>query len=115
MRIIGIEGMSTREINEELTRGGKFVSYQYCISLLFVTFKRNSDIYFVRSYEKAAAKGLGFTALSLLMGWWGIPWGPIHTISCITTNFNGGKNVTSEVLSTSRATTVSASPRVSLG
>jgi hypothetical protein len=45
MKIHGIEGMTTNEINEELHRGAKFVLYQYCISVLVMTFKRGTDVF----------------------------------------------------------------------
>jgi hypothetical protein len=41
---------------------------------------------------------LPFTLLSLVLGWWGIPWGPIYTIQSVVINFQGGKDVTKEVL-----------------
>jgi hypothetical protein len=43
-------------------------------------------------------KGLGWTALTVLLGWWGIPWGPIRTIQCLITNLSGGKDITREVI-----------------
>ena len=45
----------------------------------------------------AIAKGLPWTGLSLLAGWWGIPWGPIWTIQALVTNLRGGKDVTAEI------------------
>lgn len=98
MKINGIEGMSRQDVQSEIERGGKFVFYQYCISLFIITFKRPTDIYFVKSGESAVAKGLPYVGLSLLMGWWGIPWGPIYTVTSLVTNFKGGKDVTDEVL-----------------
>ena len=86
------------DIHAEIQRGGKFVIYTYCISVLIMTFKRSSDIYFIRGGENAVVKGLGFSALSFLLGWWGIPWGPIWTIGSFITNFGGGKDVTGEIL-----------------
>jgi hypothetical protein len=74
------------------------VIYQYCLSLLVITFKRSSKIYFISHEENAVVKGLPFTLLSLLLGWWGIPWGPIYTIQSIWLNFKGGRDVTKEVL-----------------
>lgn len=97
-KILGIEGMSTAELNQELERGGKFVIYQYCISILVMTFKRPSDIYFIRSGESGLTKGLGFTMISLFLGWWGFPWGPIYTIGSLFTNLTGGKDVTEAVV-----------------
>ena len=98
MEIKNIEGLTTDQINRELESGGKFVIYQYTISILVMTFRRSSDIYFIRSDESATVKGLGFTFLSLILGWWGIPWGPIYTIGSIFNNLSGGKDVTSEII-----------------
>ena len=98
MKINGLENMTGSDLRTELDRGAKFVIYQYCISVLIMTFKRPSDIYFIRAGESAVTNGLGFTILSLVFGWWGIPWGPIYTIQALATNFQGGKDVTQEVL-----------------
>src|SRR5690242_19854063 len=98
-KIIGMEGIQTgTQLQQEIASGAKFVVYQYCISVLVMTFRRPSGIYFVRAEESRVMKGLGFTLLSLLLGWWGIPWGPIFTIQALWTNFNGGKDVTQAVL-----------------
>lgn len=98
-KIIGLEEIqSGSHLQMELKQGGKFVVYQYCISILVMTFRRSSGIYFIRSGESTVVKGLPFTLLALLFGWWGIPWGPIYTITSIWTNFNGGKDVTQEVI-----------------
>jgi hypothetical protein len=43
-------------------------------------------------------KGLPFSLLSLFLGWWGIPWGPIYTVQALWVNFSGGKDVTREIL-----------------
>ncbi len=102
MKIIGLKGMTTDEINFELQRGGKFVLFQYCVSVLVVTFKRASAIYFLKSGENAIVKGLRFTAISLIAGWWGFPWGPIYTVHSLVTNLRGGKDITSQVLATAQ-------------
>ena len=99
-KIVGLEEIkSGAELQQELQQGGKFVMYQYCISILILTFKRSSNIYFIRHEENAIVKGLPFTLLTLVLGWWGIPWGPIYTIQSIWVNFQGGKDVTKEVFS----------------
>ena len=69
MKILGIEEMDGERLGFELQRGGRFVVYQYCISLIIVTFRRPSDVYFVRTGESAIAKGLVFSLISLLLGW----------------------------------------------
>ena len=98
MKIIGIEGMGNLELRTELQKGGKFVTYPYVISILVMTFKRSSNIYFIKTGESAIVRGLPFTLLSLLVGWWGIPWGIIYTIQTLITNLGGGQDITAQVL-----------------
>lgn len=98
-KINGIENMSGSELSLELQKGGRFVVYEYCISLLVITFFRSSNITFVKADENGMVKGLGFTFLTFLLGWWGIPWGPIRSIQALITNFKGGKDVTDHVVS----------------
>ena len=42
-------------------------------------------------------RGLPWTLLTLLAGWWGIPWGPIYTIQSLVVNLKGGKDVTASL------------------
>ena len=105
MKIHGVEGMTSQQLAAEVSRGGKFVIFQYCFSIVLMSFKRRSDIYFVKSTENAAVKGLKFTLLSIVLGWWGLPWGIIFTVQTLATNLGGGKDVTQPVLATLNAAT----------
>lgn len=107
-QIKGLEGMTSDQINRELERGGRFVMYQYCISIIIMSFRRNSSIYFIRGGESGVGKSLGFSLLTFLLGWWGIPWGPIYTIGSLVNNFKGGKNVTQEVIASINSTAEAA-------
>lgn len=98
MDIKGIDGMSVGELQDQIRQGGKFVIYSYCISILVMTFKRSSDIHFLRSGDSAVLAGLPYTLLSLFLGWWGIPWGFIYTPMALVQNLGGGKDVTVEVM-----------------
>jgi hypothetical protein len=106
--IKNLEGLSAEEINFELSNGAKFVIYTYCISIVIMTFKRSSDIYFIKSNESSIKNGLIFTLISAVLGWWGFPWGPIYTIGAFVTNFGGGKDVTQEVLASLNAANAQA-------
>jgi hypothetical protein len=103
MKIIGVEGLTNEQVNDEVGRGGRFVMYQYCISVLVMTFKRPSNIYFMKAGERSFGKGIGFSLMTLLLGWWGIPWGPIYTIQSLWVNFSGGRDVTKEIMAQSAA------------
>jgi hypothetical protein len=98
MRIQGIDGMSREQVQFEVQRGGRFVYYYYCFSVLILTFRRPTDIYFLKTGDNAVVKGLPWTLLTLLAGWWGIPWGPIYSVQSLVVNLRGGKDVTPEIL-----------------
>ena len=97
-QIRGLEGLTVEQLNFELQGGARFVVFEYCISLLVVTLKRSSGVVFVRKEDSPVRQGLGYSLCSLLLGWWGIPWGPIYTISTLVTNLRGGRDVTRAVV-----------------
>jgi len=92
--IRGIEGLSPAEVLNEVDRGGRFVVYSYALSFLIVTLRRRSDIHFLRAGEGAIGPSAPYTLVSLLFGWWGIPWGLIYTPAAIFENLSGGVDVT---------------------
>jgi len=94
----GVEGLSTEPGERRASARGQFVIFHYCISVLILTFKRPSPIFFIRAGESPHGKHIGYTLLSLVAGWWGIPWGPIFTIGSVFTNLSGGKDVTQSVM-----------------
>ena len=74
-------------------REGRVVYYEYCISLVFLTLRRPSGLYHLRPGERGVLKGLPYAALSLLCGWWGIPWGLVYTPLTLWTDLTGGVEV----------------------
>lgn len=99
MNIVGIEGLTNADVDAEVRKGARFVVYGYCISVLVMTFRRSSNIHFVRAGESRVVKGLPYTLLSLFLGWWGLPWGFIYTPMVLIENLGGGRDVTQQVLS----------------
>lgn len=97
--IKNVENLSVRDIQELVSQGGKFVVFEYCISLVLMSFQRTSSIYFIRPDEGTISSSIPYSLLSFFLGWWGIPWGIIYTFGALYTNFSGGKDVTYEVMS----------------
>lgn len=97
-KIVGLDGLTGDRLTHEVQLGARFVVFQYCISALVMSFKRSSDIHFLRAGESSATKALPYCLLSLVAGWWGIPWGPIWTVSTTYRNLAGGLDVTRDVL-----------------
>jgi hypothetical protein len=97
MKIRGIEKLTWREIDAKLAAGYRFVHYEYCISLVLLTIRRPSSIFLLKPGEKGVVHGLPYVLLSLLLGWWGLPWGVIYTPAAIFLNLGGGHDVTTKV------------------
>lgn len=93
-----LEHIHPQELIDELHRGGRIVIYDYCISLIVISFQRSSEPVLVRAGESAVMRGMPYTLLSLLVGWWGIPFGIIFTLMSLFTNLRGGKDITDEYM-----------------
>jgi hypothetical protein len=97
MRIRGAENLTPAQLAAELAAGGRLVLYEYCISLIVLTLRCPTDVYLLRPGEGGVWRGLPYTVLSLLLGWWGIPMGVLYTPLVLLTNLSGGCDVTDEV------------------
>lgn len=97
MRIRGAEHLTPAELSAELAAGGRLVFYEYCISLLVLTLRCPTDLYLLQPGELGWWRGLPYTLVSLLLGWWGIPMGVLYTPLVVLTNLAGGCDVTDEV------------------
>ena len=98
MQIRGIENLSREDLVREISNGAKFAVFQYCFSLVVLSFRRSTDAYFVPAGKSPTATGIPWTILSLLVGWWGIPWGLIFTPMVVYRNLSGGQDVTNYVM-----------------
>jgi hypothetical protein len=76
--------------------GYRLVFYEYCISLVFITLRRPSRLYRVPAGGWGVVRGLPYTLVTLLLGWWGIPWGFIYTPLVLWTNLSGGREISAE-------------------
>lgn len=90
--------ITTTELKQKVAAGAKFVYFEYTISVIAATFKRPTSVYFIDVDESTAKHSWHLSTLTGLLGWWGLPWGPIYTIGSFATNFGGGKDVTAEVM-----------------
>ena len=89
-------GTSPSPARASVQAGPRFVVYQYCISIGILSFKRSSGVKAIPPGSPVVA-GLPYTLISLLFGWWGIPWGPFWTLQTMGRNLTGGIDVTDAV------------------
>ena len=104
MSVRGIDGMSVDEVRSEVRNGGRFVVFLWTASVVIVSIKQPTDVHFIRADERAFTKALRPTLITLLFGWWGVPWGPIYSIESLATNLSGGRDVTQDVMDSFRDT-----------
>jgi hypothetical protein len=96
--IPGTEGLTASQVVEFCRRGGRFVIWQYAVSIVVVSFRRNSGIRFIRPGKTGALDCLKFSMISGAVGWWGIPWGIFWTLQSLIQNMSGGQDVTEPLL-----------------
>lgn len=110
MKIVGTDGLDPQTIRDEVARGARFVLYTYCVSLLIITLKRPLAIHYIRPGRSRITPGLLANLISLVLGWWGFPWGPIYTIQSLANNLSGGLDVTDRILATLPAAAAGSPP-----
>ncbi|MCK6552073.1 hypothetical protein L6R52_39945 [Myxococcota bacterium] len=97
-RIVGLRGLSLREIDLEVQSGARFVVFTYCVSALVVSTRQRSHVYFLRPGDEIPRERFTCSLISFFLGWWGIPFGLIWTPLSIIENMRGGRDITQEVM-----------------
>lgn len=95
--IANVEGMSLAEVDSVLAGGGRFVIFQFALSLGLITYSRPSKLWLVRDDAEAERIARRYTIPTMLFGWWGLPFGPIRTVQALRINKGGGVDLTSDV------------------
>jgi hypothetical protein len=96
--IEGSEHLTASRLLDEIPRGGRFTTYTTCISIVVGTDRRPTRIQYLAPRDSHLASGFRHVWPTILMGWWGLPWGPIHTIESILNYLHGGTDLTEAVL-----------------
>ena len=69
------------------------VRFEYCISLIFVTWRRESEVVTLKPGQSAWFASLPYCLITLFLGWWGVPSGILLTPVVLWNNLNGGREV----------------------
>lgn len=97
LRIASSENLPGREHHAQSAVTGRWVTFEYCISLVAVTMRRRSRPHYLKPGQNAIIRGLPYIGVSFLLGWWGLPWGVIYTPVTIFANLAGGYDITAQV------------------
>ena len=66
------------------------IRYPYVISLIVVTLRYESGLKYIRTADARYVRAIPYLLVSLLLGWWGMPWGPLLTLRAVWDCLNGG-------------------------
>ncbi|MBT3800627.1 MAG: hypothetical protein HOG05_05705 [Bacteroidetes bacterium] len=99
MSIHKSENFSINSIHKEVDHGAVFIAYKYIISIpIFPPVQRFSKLYLIKSFENKSMYCTGSNIINLLLGLWGLPFGPYYMLSAIRMNSKGGVDFTEDVL-----------------
>lgn len=73
-----------------ISRKTEVTQYHTAMSCLILSIKVPSRFYIV-GHETSKITALLLSLCALLIGWWGIPWGPVFTVQSVLSNLAGGK------------------------
>ena len=90
--------LSPDELRGAFRAGARCVRYDYAVSCVAFTMQFQSKVHLVRSSDGMYGRGIFYMFASLLLGPWALPWGPLVTLQSIWENFNGGHDVTAEII-----------------
>ena len=96
MEVKNFGSTNLADYQRELDRGGRFVVYQYAVSILIYSYRVSSEVYLVKGGESGLINAVKYSLVSLVAGWWDFPLGPVYTIQSILNNFKGGIDITYE-------------------
>jgi hypothetical protein len=91
-------GWSEEQIVDEILKGGRLVKYQTAKSFLLFSERNITPVCLVKANESKVIVGLPYFFSSLLLGWWGLPWGPIFTLQALFRNIIGGFDQTESMI-----------------
>ncbi len=90
--------MFPEEIRTRVAEGARLVRFEFCVSALVFTIRRQSAVYLTSSWQERYLRGIWYSLAALLLGPWGVPWGLIWTPVAMWVNLTGGVDATDEVL-----------------
>lgn len=96
--LVGPGPMLPDEIRQRVADGARLVRFETVMSAVLFTVRRQSGVYLTESWQQRYLTGIWYSAASLVLGPWGVPWGLIYTPLAVWTNLTGGVDATDEVL-----------------
>jgi hypothetical protein len=69
------------------------VRYETCVSMIFLTWRWESPPVEIAPGESRTLASLPYCLMTLVLGWWGVPWGIFLTPQVLWRNLCGGRQL----------------------
>ncbi len=96
--IEGAKGMTGSQLPAAIASGARFVRFRKALSFVILTTYTTTPAIYLPGGNSGAGPAWQNSLFTMLLGWCGIPWGPIRSIQALITNAKGGIDVTGDVL-----------------
>lgn len=90
--------MTGSQLPAAIASGARFVRFKRAFSFVILTTYSTTPAIYLPGGNSGAGPAWQNSLFTMLLGWWGIPWGPIRSIQALLTNAKGGIDVTGDVL-----------------
>jgi len=91
--------ITLENLKEQINNGSKFIAFRYCVSIFFaVSHRRFSPAFLIKENADIRKYKRKYNLITIFFGWWGFPWGPIHSIRALNVNKSGGLDVTEDIM-----------------
>jgi hypothetical protein len=94
----GSRPLFAEEIRTRVAAGARLVRFEFCVSALVFTVRRQSAVYLTDSWQSRYLRGLWYSVVAVLLGPWGVPWGLVYTPWAVWVNLTGGVDETDAIL-----------------
>jgi hypothetical protein len=85
--------------DQRITPDTEVTQFHACLSFVVLT-TRFPSRYLVVGQDRLLRAGLAYSLVTVMLGWWGLPWGPVYTVQALVRNLRGGQRQrVSELLS----------------
>jgi hypothetical protein len=112
--LAGSQPLFLEEIRTRVAAGARLVRFEFCVSALLFTVRRQSPVYLTSSWQERYLRGLGYSVAALLLGPWAVPWGLIFTPWAVWVNLTGGVDETDSILAALASREITAHDRDNL-
>lgn len=81
-----------------ITPNTELIQYKVLVSIIFFSFELSSRVFILKHEPTRLTAGV-YSVLTLLLGWWHLPWGPFGTLHTVINNLtNKNKQTVSDLL-----------------